>query len=633
MKITIYILLLSLVVSLGSINETTAQDGTVVSPYDYCQDGNPIGGGSGYSNTLTSANADIHISTTLTWASLKSTIEGASNGDVIFIDGDLTFNLNSSAGTNIIGIPQGVTIASDRGINGSSGALFKHNVVAPTSYRGLFTTNGTDVRITGIRLQGDRTSHYSTYTGSLGIVNRGFENFEVDNCEFWNFGYSAICLNYITGDNTNYPILGATYNNLIHHNYFHDHFGRLSFGVQVVSGKAVISANVFKDGVQDIVGGAGSAQGYPSYDATCNTFSGANSSWRVDCHGDNEAYSCSTGDRYTQGTGSSECWGEAGTTINIRYNDFQDDFSNRDFTGGNAGYLNAYGVFRGVPKDKLTVEYNRFYEPYHSNNIMQQFWDSSEETNVNKFVWDGGSVGEPADTNTYNNATPSGQTGTIPDITGLKFVNSVDNVIYVDESAVASKLKMEITGSDTGTLTYSKSGDGADQALYSVSNDTLIGPAYDYEIPTDSNTNNIYTVYVTVTSSSGATFTENMVTFVNDVAEGGEVYVTGIAFDNDTQTILVGETVDKSHTFTPTSPDNTGVTYYGGDPTPVYIEHDGTGIYKGTTSYFIRADDMENGLIEDVMTVTINPDAWKQSRVSLGAIKTSGSSGRIYIGK
>ena len=145
MRNILYILLLLFTIGVSS---------QVTSPWDYCLDGNPIGGGTGYDAIVTTGT---HIvSTNLSAAAFQSLVQARSSGDVVFINSNVTIDLTNLNGGAIL-VPAGVTIASDRGNGGSEGALLFSNQVKylGNGYeRPVFVTAGTGVRFTGFTLRG-----------------------------------------------------------------------------------------------------------------------------------------------------------------------------------------------------------------------------------------------------------------------------------------------------------------------------------------------------------------------------------------------------------------------------------------------------------------------------------------------
>jgi hypothetical protein len=74
----------------------------------------------------------------------------------------------------------------------------------------------------------------------------------------------------------------------------------------------------------------------------------------------------------------------------------------------------------------------------------------------------------------------------------------------------------------TGPYTWAKTGQGADQARFSVTSAGALAfiVAPDFEVPTDADTNNTYVVEVRVTDSASATATKTIAVTVTNVADG-----------------------------------------------------------------------------------------------------------------
>ena len=93
--------------------------------------GKPYGGGSGYFPIITPEESDIVVRSN-DFEYLKATIANASYGDVIYINDNLNIEIPFQ-GTLVI--PDGVTLASGRGRNGSKGALlFSNNFLIEDYY-------------------------------------------------------------------------------------------------------------------------------------------------------------------------------------------------------------------------------------------------------------------------------------------------------------------------------------------------------------------------------------------------------------------------------------------------------------------------------------------------------------------
>ena len=114
----------------------------------HASDRGPIGGGPAY--------ADIHDSgdyVVRTLRELDHALSKAVAGEVIFIPRtvELDFTARVYAEEYEIVIPSGITLASDRGRNGSRGALLRTDAFLTSP---LISVGGPSVRITGLRIEG-----------------------------------------------------------------------------------------------------------------------------------------------------------------------------------------------------------------------------------------------------------------------------------------------------------------------------------------------------------------------------------------------------------------------------------------------------------------------------------------------
>lgn len=320
----------------------------------------PLGGGEGYTRTVT-----VGDYTVATIWELQEVLKKATKGDVIFIPGDVTLDFTALiyAEDYTTEVPPGVTLASDRGVNGSKGALLRS-----LSFRtpALITAQGQYVRITGLRLEGpdkeQRLDHYDRsfsgltpeerrnrvghqyyyrFPNSRGILTE-YDNLEVDNCELWGWSHTAVLLRNGEG-------------NHIHHNYIH-HNQRHGLGYGITHSKAfsVIEYNLFNFNRHSIAGTGAPPSGY---EARHNVEMGESSSHAFDMHG---------GRNRKDGTSI------AGTRIVIENNTF--------FTPAR-----AIGI-RGVPLEYAHITKNWFYHSEMGNNIMKD-WPPAETVKVwdNKF--------------------------------------------------------------------------------------------------------------------------------------------------------------------------------------------------------------------------------------------------------
>jgi hypothetical protein len=224
--------------------------------------GNPIGGGAGYTRIISEKDPRVKYVVS-TRDQLFSALKNAKAGDVVFVKGDANIDLT---GTYRTVIPGGVTLASDRGLNGSPGGrIFRYRTDPPELENGIpqistMLVGGDNVRITGLRFEGNDTIQDELFD-SVGLdVKTGIKAFErkgleVDNCEFWGWSHAGVSME----NSKNW----STANAYIHHNYFHHCQARgWGYGVVLQGGHAVIEANIF-DYTRHAIAAAGYAgEGY-----------------------------------------------------------------------------------------------------------------------------------------------------------------------------------------------------------------------------------------------------------------------------------------------------------------------------------------------------------------------------------
>ncbi|MEP0133060.1 MAG: Ig-like domain-containing protein [Eudoraea sp.] len=348
-----------------------------ISPFSYCQDGNPIGGGADYDAILTTGT---HIvSTNLSASAFESLVEARTSGDIVFINSGVTIDL-TALGDGYIAVAAGVTIASDRGIG--VGAFLKTDqmrYLGSGSERPVFITTGPGVRFTGFRFQGPYgepgiyTSDPDLRRRKYGIASN-WSNTEVDNLEIYNWPSGAITFNQYSGSDffgPNQPSTGQ----LAHHNYIHNVNGNnFGYGVSTQRGETKIYANIFYYNRHDIAVGSGDPD-YAIYEAYCNTVLQGGTHHNFDVHS-----------QYGSNTDKcNDCY--AGNTFHIHHNDFQDDAGNRF---DNSGFDDVNIMIGGIPKNGITVEYNRFAVPSFYGFAFKQQYVSNPPQGV---IWNN---------NTYN---------------------------------------------------------------------------------------------------------------------------------------------------------------------------------------------------------------------------------------
>ncbi|GAA3407498.1 hypothetical protein ACFFNY_31595 [Paenibacillus hodogayensis] len=165
--------------------------------------GNPIGGGQGYNKAVSVPPVVVATAADLVYA-----VNSAASGSVIYVDDNANIDMSSSPP---LVLPSGVTLASGRGsllpdATVSQGGRLYLNKPGAT----MIQVNGTNVRITGLRIDGmDNEEGTSTY----GIpVTTGVQILptyapEIDNNELMGWTYAAVL-----GSN------GHVHHNDIHHN-------------------------------------------------------------------------------------------------------------------------------------------------------------------------------------------------------------------------------------------------------------------------------------------------------------------------------------------------------------------------------------------------------------------------------
>ncbi len=219
-------------------------------------DGNPIGGGAGYTRIIVPTDATYMVTTK---TELIAALSAATSGQIVYVSGTATIDLT---GEKPISIPAGVILASDRGLNGSLGALIKK----PVGCRSVgwaepaFQCAGNNVRITGIRLEGEMfpstdSPVISESLYQVGIYTKDHTGLEVDNCEICGWAWSGV---YTSNENT--PGANGMY---VHHNYIHYCQARSEgYGIQVDGASVIIEANIFDNNRHSIAAGGLSGEAY-----------------------------------------------------------------------------------------------------------------------------------------------------------------------------------------------------------------------------------------------------------------------------------------------------------------------------------------------------------------------------------
>ncbi len=246
----------------------------------------PIGGGEGY--TLTIDNGDYVVKDL---DQLIDALAKAKAGEVVFIPGETEIDLTARIYIEklVLEIPEGVTLAGNRGVDGSQGAILTSDALAtPVMVR----PTGPDVRITGLRLRGPngkryqdhytrahsaeqkakdahRREYYYSLPTSDGIVTE-HPRLEADNCEISCFSHGGIYLKQGTGHH-------------IHHSSIHHcQYQGLGYGVSHDAASSLIEYNLFDWNRHSI---AGTGRPGCGYIARHNVELGVSLSHCFDMHG------------------------------------------------------------------------------------------------------------------------------------------------------------------------------------------------------------------------------------------------------------------------------------------------------------------------------------------------------------
>lgn len=237
------------------------RDGT---QYGVRDDGEPLGGGTGYSEIITSG--DYTVTDT---ASLASALREAKSGETVYIPDNVKISVTGLTLT----VPAGVTLASNRGYVYEDGSVACGGMLYTTTRQTEAIILSENSVFTGITFSGADTERHMThlqrglneagtsYTGyyysltlSRGIVVRG-DNVQVHNCEISGFSEAGVLLENVK-------------NAKVHHNYIH-HNQRNGFGYGVcLSGcsEAEIYGNIFNYDRHAIAASGEAGSGYSAHD-------------------------------------------------------------------------------------------------------------------------------------------------------------------------------------------------------------------------------------------------------------------------------------------------------------------------------------------------------------------------------
>lgn len=296
----------------------------------------PLGGGAGYRRTLSSGDF-----VTRDLSELLSALVKAKAPQVVFIPGEVVLDCSARvlAERLVIEIPAGVTLASDRGVDGSRGAIIRSSAFAT---RPLIRATGPGVRICGLRLEGPdpdrRLDHWRRafregkgreYYYALPVsdaIIADADDLEVDNCELLGWSHAAVWLPKGKGHR-------------VHHCWIHHNQRKgLGYGIAVGRARARIDHCLFDWNRHSIAGTGHPGSGYEAHD---NVELGTSLSHCFDMHGGRDRQ---------DGTDI------AGAEIHIHHNTFRSQ-------------ARAIAI-RGVPEREARIESNWFRHPAGDDRVL-----------------------------------------------------------------------------------------------------------------------------------------------------------------------------------------------------------------------------------------------------------------------
>lgn len=315
----------------------------------------PIGGGQGYSHPILKGDFEVK-----NLDELIEALDQAVAGQVIFIPSGIEIDLTTRIYIEklVLKIPEGVTLAGDRGHRGAPGALITSDTLdTPVMFRVM----GEGVRITGLRIRGPhpkryldhhkrafgpggaRHDYYYKFPISMGIMT-SYSKLEVDNCELSAFARCAIGL-----------LKGRDHH--IHHNFIHQcQYNGLGYGISHDLSSSVIEYNLFNENRHSI---AGTGRPGCSYIARQNVEMGISLSHCFDMHG---------------GRDRKDNTDIAGTTIEIYNNTFLAP--------------EKAVVIRGIPEDRCMIHHNWFAKHLQSAEAVR----ASDKTQITENAYGSVSV-------------------------------------------------------------------------------------------------------------------------------------------------------------------------------------------------------------------------------------------------
>ncbi|WP_253376620.1 right-handed parallel beta-helix repeat-containing protein [unidentified bacterial endosymbiont] len=234
-----------------------------------------IGGGAGYTTALLPANAEGYVTAT-TYEELRKYVDAGQ--PFIFIPGTATITVPNAQSS--LRVKSGQTIFSDRGLNGSPGALLTTPHINEDENNYQVYDLESKARMTGLRIQGP-SGETTTNNKTIGLqFVTGSSDIEVDNNEIFNWPWAGVSVK-------------ASVNNKVHHNFIHDNIrSELGYGVVVQNGNAQteVSCNTFNANRHAIAGSGNDGEGYNAHDNLVLPGGGRGAYHQFDMHRWNEGH-------------------------------------------------------------------------------------------------------------------------------------------------------------------------------------------------------------------------------------------------------------------------------------------------------------------------------------------------------
>jgi PKD repeat protein len=299
--------------------------------------GNPIGGGASYSRIITSTDSSIDYIVT-SYSELIAALN--SEPGIIYIPETANINMSGHFATNI---PEGFTLASNRGESGSlGGRIFQIYLPTDPETNPTMLWLGNNTRVTGVRIEGPHTGTDSVPGIRSGLMVSNVKGVEIDNCNISGWSLSGVTVRSIgrpdlveLGLGTDE--LGVAIAN-IHNNYIHHCQASLGYGVMIdFAGSALVKANIF-DYTRHAISSSGNADS--GYEASYNIHLGNTTHNIFDVH----PYPYTTPP--TPGA-------IAGDTYKIHHNTFYSSQPTEN-------HVESYAVIiRAVPVHGVWIDHNR----------------------------------------------------------------------------------------------------------------------------------------------------------------------------------------------------------------------------------------------------------------------------------